>query len=317
MFPVQHAAKTARSVTTLDRHIRALDNWIWACALGLLLTVGIWAYGVFAERSSLLFVLVLSLPLAGFMSMLEARAHRLRINRELLLARDDDRAPFLASRSVSDPDLTIEEPTLEEGCSSHGATLLPELAGAIAEYGRLVTIGREIPGWDGISRTGGSAPGVNFVAFDMPDPVWRDLFLWAARCAQTIFVLPGVTTGAALEIRLLEANDWLSKTIVIMPPTPKRLAGCSWTWFGSRWDMSTKGSNVTSRRWPPYDPRGLLYRPNPDFSINKSEVLDYQWTAGSIQRALAGLGVTAPNAAPEASMGQLATLAERMKAGSD
>jgi hypothetical protein len=117
----------------------------------------------------------------------------------------------------------------------------------------------------------------------IPDDQWEPTVLRLMEDADTILVVPGVSSGLAKEFSLLRTGNFISRVIFVMPPCDK---GDVDTWTAT-WASATALSHESMRiRLPPYDPRGLLFSVNPDGEPDASVQFPRTMTAVAISKQL-------------------------------
>jgi hypothetical protein len=102
-----------------------------------------------------------------------------------------------------------------------------------------------------------------FVRVEPTRDKWFEVFTTlAARCV-AIIAIPDVTEGCISELRVLSKYPGvLRKTLVWMPREQRRRI------VATRWEANRLALIQHELKLPPYDARGLMYRPKTDFSID-------------------------------------------------
>lgn len=115
---------------------------------------------------------------------------------------------------------------------------------------------------DGASVSGDKEPS-EFVRVEPARDKWFEVFtLLAARCV-AIIVIPDATDGCIRELLVLSKYPTvLRKTLVWMPREQHKDIVLI------RWEANRRNLSPHGLRLPPYDKRGLMYRPKTDFSID-------------------------------------------------
>ena len=177
----------------------------------------------------------------------------------------DPRQPFLFSRSFGDKRLVFGPPRQGEGPVVYsGRSLIEDIDSHLGKLGRSLLIQDE-PIAD-FSK-------YDFVAIKDDDKRWRDTFLYLATFSRAILVIPAATCGVREELRMLASHKHLEKTLVFMPPVSPSLIerGYEVNRFAPAWrDIQEKLRAVMGLNLPDYKTEGLVYVPNPDFSVNRS-----------------------------------------------
>ena len=136
-----------------------------------------------------------------------------------------------------------------------------DLHDAVASFGRLVLIG-------GRWRWPSSATALHLRA---NDDNWELVFNEAARFARVIFVIPETSAGLISELNLILRNQWLAKTLILIPGDPefKRYGtrmrepkkSAARAWEEIRVQLQSQGFCL-----PEFEPEGAMFRPKADLS---------------------------------------------------
>lgn len=165
-------------------------------------------------------------------------------------AQDDPREYVVLLRGFASPVLKLKSREPEPG------NLMSEIAGAVPDYLASVCIGA------GETIRGLMGPS-SYVPLQPPDQDWIKVFAVVAPGARAIVITPNATPGCLTELRLIASRPWLlERTLVWMPYADHK--GVETAWNQIRSDLSDLYS------FPEYDARGVLYRPNADFSPRTS-----------------------------------------------
>lgn len=130
---------------------------------------------------------------------------------------------------------------------------------------------------------------------------WEQQALHIAVAAWAILIFPAATPSCLREMQLLRDHDLLHKVIVAMPPTANRLAQVvrvvtgngllatanhAEAWSSLRTEMLRHGYSL-----PPYDPSGMFYVPQRDYSARSVVKLANDWEWLRLFDAVAGPGI--------------------------
>ena len=232
----------------------------------------------------------------------------------------DDRPPILILRSFHQPDLKtsptryhipMPDPSglmeVEYPCASIGGAtgyghgggdppvrvpgkpLAEVVAYALKTVGPVVTFEREF-------GSGAYYRDSIMIVLRASSENWIQPFQLLADAAQCIILLPGTTRGLAIEINELRVSSRLGKTLVLMPPTPEY--GFLMSLFvltddadkyRQAWHMLQQFGETMGCSFPDYEPSGLIYLPNPDFSIREAHRLQGMLSPTTVQTAVARL----------------------------
>jgi hypothetical protein len=200
----------------------------------------------------------------------------------MMLAFEDERPFFLLLRPFRDEPL-MRVPGHGGGPARHPVpqgriepSRLLDLAETLAPEGMPIVLGDEKLGVDGTANP-------FFLEVQAEGTEWFELFQELALASRAIFVFPSSTEGISCELSHLSSQpDLLGKTLVVMPPTPYRSFGfhqpvgrgmrVSESWAKARQAGSVRGLNL-----PEYHRDGMLYVPNPDFSVREHVSLERRW----------------------------------------
>lgn len=190
----------------------------------------------------------------------------------------DPRPPFVASWSFSQKQLLFGEdfvhyvPTGDGGISGlpfSGRFLLKTIDSHLFKQGRMVLVGN-------LSLAADESM-VDIVTLEETDETWFDTFVYIVKHSRGIFVIPATSAGCLQEIEALINGDLLSKTMVLMPPASSshRHGHYDETRFESGWRyVQERLKERLKLNLPDYVADGMIYLPNPDFSIKTQYSLD-------------------------------------------
>lgn len=195
----------------------------------------------------------------------------------------DYRAPVLVLRSFSDDRAKLgdELPPGDYGGGGGRNPFIWQLTQALWDWCRVILLQEEA------NERGLQLSGIVM----KPADDWKDVVLSVAQRAWVVLVFPASTTSCIEELELLVSNSLLAKTVIYMPPSAGRVTRIVTTVLGQppsdteenaeRWERLRDDLRRAGWQLPSYEPRGLLYTPNPDFSIAASIDLrhnDYPWS---------------------------------------
>ena len=283
---MESVSRDLRAVRTTHDRLVLVRRYVYV-AISVLVILMLWSG--YADLPLVTLALLLTIcALIAVEHDLNERLLTVRLAWECELAYSDSRAPFLALRSVSSSWLTIGPPdsaTLEDGLRPgpavriEGKSLLPELAVATNQWGRLVTLGHDTPGLTEESAS-------NLVVLPTTDDTWQHAFELCADHARLIFLIPGVTHSLLYEVNALIDRGHVEHTVVIMPPVSRAHMAEHRLWFDQQWRHVAEQWALTGRRLPPYDPAGMLFLAAGDFSPRRRASLDHQWSPQSVRAAV-------------------------------
>jgi len=174
----------------------------------------------------------------------------------------DERPPFLFLRSFSQQELTIRP--IRKGEVHSGPSILKTLDSNLFLHGRVLILRQEIT--------------IDFdeddlITINENDKQWFETFHFLAESCRAIFIIPSISKGLITEIKAIIANNYMDKTLVLMPPISPLFVFRQGEelQFESGWRLAQKELNKQlGLNLPDYDRQGMLYLPHPDFSIKKS-----------------------------------------------
>ena len=177
----------------------------------------------------------------------------------------DYRPPILVLRSHTDERVKLGARLEYEEMDPQGPARqshILDLSCALWDWGRVVLLRQE--------RMGLGAR-LQVLIVETKDLDWVLKFEEIGRGAWVILMFPSSTPGCLEEMRLLASNlPMLRKTIVFMPPTGAGISSYFAFFdpnYAKEWDELVQEIAPAGFHLPNYDPRGMLYMPNPDFSI--------------------------------------------------
>lgn len=206
-----------------------------------------------------------------FMVMIRGSAPRVPWSR-------DFRPPILALRSHTDQ-RTKEGGEVPRGQYDHETGREPylfQLSFNLWEWGRTLLLQQEEYAND--LRVFG-------LVVSCSDADWTESVVRLATAAWVVVVFPSSTKGCITELKLLEKNNLLSKTIIFMPPKTKKWI--SWLNslssfrllkeknFANDWMQLSKELHEHGFNLPDYDQRGMLYIPDAKLAVVKCILLNY------------------------------------------
>jgi len=164
-------------------------------------------------------------------------------------ARDDTREYVVLLRGFTSQILKRKS----GGGGPEPGNLMVEIANAIPDHLAVVCIGA------GETIRGLGAPST-YTPLQPSNQDWVKVLAVVAVGARAIVITPNATPGCVLELRgIAGIPELLEKTLVWMPYAEHKGVAKGWN--------QTKSMLNSAYRLPEYDERGLLYRPNADFSI--------------------------------------------------
>ena len=281
----QQEQRASRQIERLARKLLASAS---AACLIMLLGFVSWIFGIISDF--LIPALLCGCAIAvGSFFVVKIYAYRFkRINIRLALIRElsktDERPPLLLLRSFAKTDLTDtcahfflgnRRSQMIEG----GVAFSYFFGQAAAPTGRLIAIGK-------VKEVGGHFAG-RLGYFGVMDEVeqlyiitdeerWYRVFLYLAEASRAIILIPEITAGVEREMSILAHSNLTSKTLVFMPPTPKNVKGIEEfvrQKYANRWRTVREYWQARGLNLPDYDLRGMVYRPNADFSIQHCRVI--------------------------------------------
>jgi len=269
----------------------ALACLTFGALIVLLGVVGALFDGLRVASGRTLFLLLCIVPLVGtfcvagyYHYLCEGIGIKIELLRES--SREDERPPILFLRAFAETDLTETYARVYPCYCSRYATVRGGepfsyfFGKATAHLGRLLAIGK-------ISEARGHImwhrlffsymDEVEHLYLVTDDERWYRLFDYLARSCRAILVIPEITPGVEREISLLANSALISKTVVFMPPTTANFEGLCVKEvrekYANRWSTVQEHWRRRGLRLPDYDRRGILYRPNADFSMQAWQVL--------------------------------------------
>lgn len=103
---------------------------------------------------------------------------------------------------------------------------------------------------------------------------WRSALPAIARDCSPIILVPEVSLGVLAECIWLIRTDLYQRALVIMSPQARRYQ--REPTVANRWKNVCEVYRANGLRLPDYDPAGMVYRPNRDFSISEAWSLDHE-----------------------------------------
>ena len=166
-------------------------------------------------------------------------------------------------------------------CQQFLRNLIGELDVALQKHGRVFLVLDE--------RARSTAPRDYFVQPDTINLIdktgcWLQAFQCLAEASRVIFIFPLLSPGVTKELHLLKRREMLSKCLVIMPPAvhvPGQMAD-ERKWMRKEWEEV--GSQFPEMRLPEYEPDGMVYVLNSDFS--KGQAVSLRGTMSTINSAI-------------------------------
>ena len=203
---------------------------------------------------------------------LNAMALSIKLRMIVEEARADKRPPLLLLRSFSNNQLTHAAETvfgirLPTFMARAERGFLYFLGLATASLGRSVAIGNPSE----CLVFGQQMWGLEHFYVESDDKRWVDLFMIMARAARVILLIPETSPGIEREMHTLVKRKLTGKALVFMPPLAPK--GMSNRKVARRWEDVRAFWEGKGMALPAYNPLGLVYRPNKDFSIAESRTL--------------------------------------------
>lgn len=203
----------------------------------------------------------------------------MRIEIPALEPSDDPRAPFLFLRPFGNTALK-KRPQGVMRSGVHRLKITHNLAEMLERrqcLGRVLVLQEErstttTPSWTG--HTEEDPPDLLVLRED--DSNWFETIDRLAPRCRAILVLPGAGTGITREIALLRSRQLLERVLVLMPPVSRAFwrHEKEWRRLSEGWsDVQRELDRELGLQLPDYDAEGMLYRPNPDFSVRDAHPL--------------------------------------------
>jgi hypothetical protein len=144
------------------------------------------------------------------------------------------------------------------------------------------------------------------------EQTWRDLVIKLFDMCKAVIIVPEISNGLREELRNLLKSKALDKTIIVMPAASSLSDARVVRWQEIRTRLIDDGIHL-----PEYAVRGLLYRPNVDFSVKCSRSLGSNHIH-DIRRALQDLVSDLPPSRPlSAAFGTIMRAEQMMRSSSN